>query len=211
MRRKWEKDLSSIFDTWRNTAVEMGFSEVSDQYYGFETVVDPEYGALSQGEIRFLSYTPFHWTYRGHSVYIYTTEFMTHYDVEFENPETILLKLKSHRAHISHLFVKNFQRMSLGDSAFDKAFTLSGNKESHIKAIFDPHIRSRLIDLKDTFFELTNMRWHRRAMSRNPKVISYTDYRRLEENLTDARKFRLIVDTVMDIVEKIEANTPSVY
>jgi len=214
--RKREQNLSSLFEIWKKDAVEMGFSEVPDQYGGFlyEQVEWSEgwgKNANVWGENLFeLYYTPFKGNYRGHSVQICPEWDKTRYEVEFVNPEIILVHLERKKTHILPSF---FHRMSMDDPEFDQEFRLSGNKEANIKAAFNPNIRNRLMVLKDTFYELTNMHdryaiWGRYQLryKRNPKLISYTDDRRIEDNTSDPKKLKLIIDVIIDIVEKIEGD-----
>jgi len=122
----------------------------------------------------------------------------TSYDIELENPEKIRIRLRRYRFYSDFvLWEKDLHRIDMGDPEFDQEFALKGNKENIIRSIFDPYIRKKLMDLKNTFYELE-------ISITTPEVIHYIDDRRLEENILNVERFSSIVNTSIDIVEKIE-------
>lgn len=101
--------------------------------------------------------------------------------------------------------------IELGDPKFDKEFLLKGNKESETKTIMDQSIRDKIANIWH-FYEVEIGHPYIEPLERKEgsSIARSLDAQPLATVKLDARRFRLIVDTMIDIVEKIEANTTSI-
>lgn len=191
--------LSKNYEEFKKTIAEMGLEELNN---------------LNPSQIM--------GNYRNHRVKIYEARLEinevskeTNYDVEFENPQTNLLGVKR-RSFLAWskrpFFVYSKSKdIRMNDQEFDREFSVKGNKESEIRAILDPSIRNKIMKIGD--FNLTigwseiGSAWvgFQRVFVTN--VVRYVTYQSIKSIKQDADRFRKVLDTVIDIIEKIEANT----
>jgi len=144
-----------------------------------------------------------------------TPELKTRYIVELENNKPVLMYLKKHfslpirNQKLSKDYVHDIK---IDEGDFDGEFVIKGNSESDIREILDPSIRSKIMNTRNSLYEIyigyrKNYRPDAEIESQN---IRYVDSRSLYETKGNAERFQLIIDTLIDIVEKIEAlNHPS--
>ncbi|MCJ7635176.1 DUF3137 domain-containing protein [Candidatus Bathyarchaeota archaeon] len=135
------------------------------------------------------------------------------YDVEFENSKNIIIYIKK-RHGVPFGPIVRWSRMGdivqdieLGDPEFDKEFSLKGNKETEIKMIMDQFIRNKILDIKSFYLAEIG---HPYSESPELKAVSniarYIDAKPLGAVKLDVKRFRLTLDTMIDIVEKIEVS-----
>ena len=106
--------------------------------------------------------------------------------------------------------MKQLRNIQLNDPQLE-GLVISGNKEDYIKSILDSSIQSRLMTLKDTlgYMEIGCGEYVGTfKVEIMPNAAHYVDSRSLRETKFDP-KLQLIVDTLVDVIEKIEAYTPS--
>ncbi|MDQ1279488.1 MAG: hypothetical protein QG670_750 [Thermoproteota archaeon] len=137
----------------------------------------------------------------------------TRYRVDFENPQMFLLYIRRSFPHgyAYSSLMKHILNIELNDPQFD-GLVISGNKEDYIKSILDSSIRSRLMTLKDTLWYMEiGYGEHTGAFKVEimPNAARYMDTRTLDKTKFDP-KLQLILNTLVDVVEKIEAYAPYV-
>ena len=93
--------------------------------------------------------------------------------------------------------------IQVGDDKFDRSIFLKGNKESDIIAILDQSIREKIMSVTYPRFNLT-------IAEDNLDRASHHVSGGFSHIKKDAQRFRTVIDLMIDIVEKIEAYTPSV-
>jgi len=132
----------------------------------------------------------------------------TRYIVEFENPKPVLMYLKKHFSFpIRNVLSKDYHDIKIGKGEFDEEFVIKGNNESDIKEILDPSIRSKIINARNTLYEVyigytKNYLSGREIEAQN--TATYIDSRSLYWTKANAERFQMIIDTLINIVEKIE-------
>ena len=185
----------------------------------------------------------------------------TNYDVEFSNPQPILMEIRkrigwgffreqsyppwmdeaistSSRPRylqlMPYLLIIVGRDIRINDSEFDKQFSVKGNKENVVRAILDPSIRGKIMMIRD--FNVIIGLLKRKDSSESgsnsnhvpkslpswvwkmiqphvvfvPDVAQHVDYGSLSKIKQEPERFRAIIDTMIDIVEKIEKYTPPV-
>jgi len=115
----------------------------------------------------------------------------TEYRVEFENPKGILMSV--YRESFFRKVGKAFgmQDIELNDPEFDQKFVVMGNDENAVKTVLEPSIRSKMMKVKN-FRMVINRREPNAAYSQQPGLV------------TDIARLRYVLDTMIDVVEKIE-------
>lgn len=88
-----------------------------------------------------------------------------------------------------------------GDPEFDRKFVVKGDNESEIRVILDPSIRQKIMLIKNFNLEIN---------TNNSNVAYYVDFHSISATKQEAARLRLILDTLIDIVEKIETYSPPV-
>lgn len=143
-------------------------------------------------------------TYRNHEVSVTnvvrssgedsSTE--TRYSVKFANQNQILLQLRN-RSILSNLRDYYTEHIEVGESEFDGKFSIKGNNENKIKSALGPSVRHKIKTLKN--FNLT-------VDAKKPEEAYCLDYNRsISASKMNPDRFRLIIDTIVDIVEKMES------
>lgn len=168
--------------------------------------------------------------YRNHHVEVYGDprfmddlgEVMTRYVVEFKNRNRIVIYL---RKRSLFTFIRNRQfshwtihQLKVGDNTFDNKFLIQGFNEQEVKAVLDFSIRTKLLNLRSTFYEveigheaelksleLANTDTYRRESFMDTNQAWYVDEIPFLETITNTPRFISIIDTMIDIAEKIEA------
>lgn len=132
-------------------------------------------------------------------------EYKTRYIVKTENPERIQIYLKNR--HYTHKLGKWWEEdggyikeIKVNEPEFDYIFQIKvGNEVSDIKQILNPSIRAKIKNLRYTLYELYI------GYTLTLNNLCYIDSQPTHET----KEFRFIVDTLIDIVEKIETYTPT--
>jgi len=141
--------------------------------------------------------------YRKHHVEIYLGSKdegqITGYCVQFENPEEIVMHLykESLYSKIGRRLSVQEQDIKVNDPEFDQKFVIKGNRPLSLQAILDPSIRNKIMNTKD---------FHILIDEKQPNVAHYWE----NGFVTNTERLRSVLDLMIDIVEKIEAYTPSV-
>ncbi len=157
--------------------------------------------------------------YRNHHVRVYPGRDAergeyTVYDVEFENRGGLMILIMKRSAYPSTI--------STGDTSFDRGFAVNGNAENDVKQILDPIIRFKIGYLKNirdgrSVLEVGSPLSLRTRLKtylsdryvKGSNITRYTDFLSMKDTRSNLVNFRIIIDTIIDIVEKIEAHTPS--
>lgn len=187
----------------------------------------------------------------------------TNYDVEFDNPQPILMEIRkrigwrplrwgleeqsyppwmdatksasSHPRYLIPYIMTIFGRdIRVNDSAFDKQFSVKGNNESEVRTILGSSIRGKIMNIRDFnviigFLKRKDSIESGSSSNYIPKslpswvwkliqpfcvfvtnVAQHVDYGSFSKTKEEPERFRAIIDTMIDIVEKIETYTPSV-
>jgi len=192
------------YEEWKKTANEMGLIEVNN--------LKPP---MVVGD------------YRNHHIRIhhgtYGEDNETHYYVEFLNPSSIMMHIWRRRVFSDRMDYRatelGLKDISIGDPEFSGEIMVKGNKENDVKAILDLSIRDKINILLPTgvfnnsIIEVGCLyEYSTQGSSHNVEELGLTHYfdkRTFSETKGDAKRFRLIIDALIDIVEKIETYTPS--
>lgn len=138
----------------------------------------------------------------------------TRYRIALENPQKILLYIEKRFTSGStgaSLPNKYIQDIHFDDSQFRQGLVIKGNKEKYIQSILDSSIQKEIMNIKSTLHELeigygkplgTSV-----EIEIEPNAFRYVDSQSLTCIKGNAVKFQLILDTLIDIVEKIEASS----
>jgi hypothetical protein len=190
--RNW---YNPLLEEWRKTASEMGIAEIREPepLNALGRYIGTKY---QRGEC------PVEGNYRNHSISIYEvihnkggdsswTE--TVYDVKFNNPKMILMQIK--KRSVLSVFT---QSIHTGDFEFDQEFQLKGNRESEIEAILDQPIRNKMMRISKFNIVISE---------KNPYVAHYSERGSILHTKEDPERFRAIVETMVNIVEKIEGKS----
>ena len=169
-------------------------------------------------------------TYRDHEVRIDEVDvtaggegsahLKTRYWVTFENPKMLLLYMKKRFTvpwNRGSLVSEKYFRDIHIDNPLTKGLVLRGNNENDIESILDADICNRIMKIKDTLFEL-EIGYGKYVVTEEyppsgyeveivPNALRYLDSHELVDTKGNAVRFKLILDTLIDIVEKIEAKT----
>jgi hypothetical protein len=228
-KRKQEKKFlsSPSYQEWKKTVAEMGlidFSDTSNQD-PLEIVGDYRNHHIKISEVEYTEED--HGESSGSTI-----RSITYYDVEFENLQKIMLSIKN-RSFFSFLSRSKNNKMS--DPTFDEKFSVKGNNEEKIRAILDPSIRSKIMEIQDFSIvigvdKITEyVRFQKptvdsaqlivalrmQLMSQikkglesryNTNVAEHVDSQSLIRIKHDVNRFRAIIDIMIDIVEKIEVS-----
>jgi hypothetical protein len=204
--RREHKKWLPLYEEWKKTANEMGFNETDNmrhkrivgKYRNKNVTIDEIDLGSSESE-----------------------NLKTRYRIDFQNSQMILL-------HIRRSFPHSFRYSSLGKRIRDiqlddpqllQGLVIKGNNENAIKSILDSSICNRIMSIKDSLYEMEigygklgygKHKWLPIGMEIEPNAVRFIDSRSLQDTKGNAVEFRLILDTLIDIVEKIEAHTPSV-
>ncbi|MDQ1278741.1 MAG: hypothetical protein QG670_1, partial [Thermoproteota archaeon] len=113
--------------------------------------------------------------------------------------------------HGSSLSKKDIRDIQMDDPQFLDRLVIKGNNENAANSILDLSIRNKIKNIQDTFYELEigtanwkSYPWSPNKIDIEPNVIHYVDSRSLKETKANAVKFKWILDTLIDIVEKLE-------
>jgi len=147
----------------------------------------------------------------------------TRYEVYFENPPMILLYIRRHfpyspRYSSFETYGKHVRDIHLDNPQLLQGLVIKGNNENAIKSILDSSICNRIMNIKDSLYEMEvghghwkpvygTHKWGRIEIEIEPKA-RYIDSQSLQKTKGNAPKFKSILDTLIDIVEKIETYTP---
>jgi len=211
--RMKHKRWSPLYKEWKKTASEMGLNKIDHttiigNYRNHNVTID-EIDVGTEGE-------------EG-----WQTVLKTRYRVDFENPRMILLYIKksfSLRGYFSWSWAPPLSKKYIRDIHLDnpqllEGLVMKGNNENAIKSILDSSICNRIMNIKDTLYEmeigygkyLRPRSWRDHPeMQMEPNEVRYIDSRSLSKTKRNALKFKSIVDTLIDIVEKVETYTPSI-
>lgn len=149
----------------------------------------------------------------------------TSYLVVFSNPRGIVLHIKKRRTFpIGGSYLEN--RLGLReikvDEKFDREFIVKGNYENEIKAILDPYLLSRIACLREFLDENRHQEMApaieigypedpKQAYMLNGSLLPYVDDLNLAQYkdpfpiVFDAFRSRLILDALIDIIQKLES------
>jgi len=195
------KEWLPRYEEWKKTANEMGFNET-----GYGMIIGK---------------------YRNHNVDIDqiglgdsdSADLKTRYRVNFENPQMILLYIKKRfSGHGSSLSKEYIRDIHLDNPQLLQGLVIKGNNENAIKSILDSSICNRIMNIKDSLYEMEvghgkpvhgKHKWLQIEIE--PNVARFIDSRSLQETKGNALKFRLILDTIIDIVEKIETYASTIH
>ena len=198
--KKRKREDSKEFEEWKKIVTEMGLEESKkrDTYGNINPQITGDY--------------------RNHHLRIDEYEMggeysssLTHYNVEFENPQTILMSIGKRSIFFPILtyppYLWKGKNIRMNDSEFDDKFFVRGNKESEVRAILDSSIRSKIRNIRDfnIIIELHKIKNFNKLIN----LAQHVDFHSLSKTKQGAERFKEIIDTVIDIVEKIEAYTPS--
>lgn len=188
-------------EEWKRTAYEMGFDWIGNKVFGKYRNHNVTIDEINEGS-------------EGDAVF----QYYTRYRVDFENPKMILLHIRRGFPHTARLLSSlegNIQNIHISDPQFE-GLVIRGNRENDIKTILDSSIRSRLMKIKVTLFDMeigygkhTGFGFSHKVEI-IPNVAHYIDTLSFPRTRRDPEKFQFIVDTLIDIVERIESYTPSV-
>ncbi len=93
-----------------------------------------------------------------------------------------------------------------------KGLELKGNYENAIRTILDSDICEKIRKIGNSFYELeigygTPPLGSAFYLQVEPNVVRYLDTQRIEDTMTNPEKFKMILDVLIDIAEKIERNS----
>jgi hypothetical protein len=199
----------------------MGFSEI-DYNQSRHQVNEPSERDHSRHRVNELV-----GTYRDHEVRIDeinvtaggegSAHLKTRYWVTFENPKMILLYMKkrfitpwNRGSLVSEKYIRDIHV----DNPLLKGLVLKGNNENDTTSILDAEICNKIREIKDTLFEL-EIGYGKYVVTEEyppngyeveivPNALRYLDSRELTDTKDNAVRFKLILDTLIAIVEKIE-------
>jgi len=181
---------SSPYLAWKATTAEMGLREVETK--------------ISDTATPSKSRRPILGTYRHHSIRIFQTETdsggpsgesgppstrYTNYEILLEKPTVIELHLRKHDVPFGRK-----TDILVDDPVFDRRFDVTGTKAMDIRVLHDPSLRSQILKLGK--FSLMNVQTN---------TLHYQFSNEIKNIKTDAVRFKDLINTMLDIVEKIES------
>lgn len=197
----WRHQQRVRTQKWDKSVYDMGFSEsgsahmLGGTYRDHEVRID-EIDVMASGEGN--------------------TSLKTRYLVAFENPKIILLYMKkrlalplNRKSSVSEKYLRDIHV----NNPLLEGLVIKGNNENDVKSILDADICSRIVKFKGTLYELEigygiRVLGTRNEIKTEPNAIRYLDSQQLVETKGNALRFKLILDTLIDIAEKIETYTP---
>jgi hypothetical protein len=189
---KDEKSASQLLESplyikWRTTAAEMGLKEEDAKWL------------LDKPSAQVMG------SYRNHYIRIFQTDkgdqkqdyyahdYYTNYDIELKNHVLIDLRLKP------SAFLSLTPDITAGDPEFDNRFEVKGTSKSDIRAILDSSLRDKIMSLGNISLIKVSV-----------NLAHYEFHHPVERIKTNAEQFKDIVNTLIDIVERIETYIPPV-
>jgi hypothetical protein len=202
-------------EDWNKTITDMGLKEERERLWP-HMIIEGDYRnhRVSVYEIKY----PIH----GESDVGY--DHRTYFDVQLKNPKKIMIYIAVPNPdywliitvpNVDYWWDSSKHKtigLRVGDPIFDDQFRVLGDREYHIPTILDPSIRNRIMNIRNPPFNLVIDSGEGRPKVFNneddcPYRACYQVPREISEIKKDTRRFRLVIDTMIDIVEKIETST----
>lgn len=219
------------YEEWRRTIAEMGLEELDNPQPRVWNIFWqlPRMAAKELEELDKPKSPMVVGNYRSHHVKIYEEEFNTDalnwhypetvYDVEFTNPQHIMLGIKKRSLlpsatwsrHPFFIYSRN-EDIKTGDPEFDAKYSVKGNREDTIRAVLNQSIRDKITRLEDfnLIIGFSTPPGYPQVFDTDPEQVpantaQHIDYQTFSQIKRNPKRFRVIIDILIDIAEKAEA------